>query len=95
MTQRKHHQSIKKRLIFAEDSPDFCLPDPIVGSLGTKGRECDPNLDNLSKCSDLCCNRNFTREVIKIETSCNCVFHWCCEVKCDKCFKEKEIFKCN
>ncbi|XP_063697462.1 protein Wnt-6 [Culicoides brevitarsis] len=92
--QRKQPHSIKKRLIYSEPSPDFCKSDNSIGSLGTKGRECDHQWDH-EKCNALCCDRGFIRERVRVETSCNCVFKWCCEVKCDKCTEEKEIRKCN
>uniref|UniRef100_A0A336LLE8 Protein Wnt n=1 Tax=Culicoides sonorensis TaxID=179676 RepID=A0A336LLE8_CULSO len=90
VNQRINEKVIKKRIIYLEKSPNFCYSDYSLGSLGTSGRICFKD-----DCKDLCCDRGFIREFIKIETSCNCSFKWCCEVKCDKCVKEKQILKCN
>lgn len=89
----KHHQMPKNRLIYSEPSPNFCKADHTVGSLGTKGRVCDPS--DHEKCNAFCCDRGYFSELMTVETSCNCVFKWCCEVKCDKCSEEKEIRTCN
>lgn len=31
----------KGELVYLESSPNYCEPDPLVGSLGTHGRRCD------------------------------------------------------
>ena len=47
----RNHQDTD--LVYLETSPDYCEYDVKKGSLGTKGRECDPvSLERLLECSN-------------------------------------------
>lgn len=84
----------KQDLVYTEESPNFCNISIKIGSLGTKGRECDPNSNNTNGCDHLCCERGFHQETIDFDVNCKCVFKWCCEVVCSKCPQKKKITTC-
>lgn len=84
----------KDDLVYSEDSPNFCNRKRKVGSLGTKGRECDPNSMGVGGCDLLCCNRGYTKEQITVTENCKCRFMWCCEVICETCVSVKTIHRC-
>ena len=77
-------------LVFLEDSPDYCVPDPDTGSLGTAGRICLKFDETVTRtgpanCGTLCCGRGFNAIQIEEEYKCRCKFNWCCDVKCKTC----------
>jgi wingless-type MMTV integration site family protein 6 len=88
----KPHNS--KDLIYGEDSPNFCCANRRAGSLGTSGRDCDPNSIGVGGCDILCCGRGYRKYQQTVKENCRCVFKWCCEVKCDICTVTKTIYKC-
>ena len=47
-------------------------------------------------CKRLCtkCGLQVVKTKILVESSCNCQFQWCCNVKCDKCRKEMTKYTC-
>ncbi|PVD18820.1 hypothetical protein C0Q70_21373 [Pomacea canaliculata] len=68
-------------LIYYAKSPDYCSPDDKTGSVGTRGRLCDPTTEGPGNCDSMCCGRgsdNFTMEVTE---RCECKYYWCCYVK--------------
>ncbi|XP_030621406.1 protein Wnt-8a [Chanos chanos] len=82
----------RTELIYMEDSPDYCVKNLSLGLHGTEGRECLQSGKNLSQwekrsCRRLCHDCGLKVEERRTETvsSCNCKFHWCCTVKCEKC----------
>ncbi|KAJ8337682.1 hypothetical protein SKAU_G00366480 [Synaphobranchus kaupii] len=82
----------QSELIYLEDSPDYCKRNVSLGLHGTEGRECLQGGKNMSQwerrsCRRLCHDCGLKVEERRIETvsSCNCKFHWCCTVKCEKC----------
>uniref|UniRef100_A0A8B9GX10 Protein Wnt n=1 Tax=Astyanax mexicanus TaxID=7994 RepID=A0A8B9GX10_ASTMX len=82
----------RSELVHLEDSPNYCVRNLSLGLHGTEGRECLQGGKNLSQwekrsCRRLCHECGLKVEEKKIETvsSCNCKFHWCCTVKCEKC----------
>ena len=92
----KHVVKPKKRdLVYLNTSPDFCLPNPGTGSLGTVGRECNRDSSGLDGCSIMCCGRGYTTVRRTVSEDCNCKFVWCCRVECDSCTIEKEISYCK
>uniref|UniRef100_A0A8C6TAM4 Protein Wnt n=1 Tax=Neogobius melanostomus TaxID=47308 RepID=A0A8C6TAM4_9GOBI len=68
-------------LIYLEDSPDYCRRNSSMGLYGTEGREC------LTSCRRLCqeCGLGVEEGRVEVVSSCNCKFHWCCQVNCDRC----------
>ncbi|XP_022248877.1 protein Wnt-11b-2-like [Limulus polyphemus] len=75
----------KNDLIFITKSPDYCLPNPKVGSLGTRGRLCNGSSSGTYGCDSMCCGRGFTIETIEKLERCHCKYYWCCYVKCKAC----------
>ncbi|XP_068621480.1 protein Wnt-10a [Battus philenor] len=86
----------KTSLLFFEKSPSFCEPDPRLDSSGTSGRICRiGRTSRTGSCDLLCCGRGHAlirRSSIK---PCNCTFHWCCRVDCEKCHDDKWIAMCK
>ena len=81
-------------LVYTMDAPTFCEPDKTVGSFGTKGRHCSATSLGTDGCDIMCCGRGFKPSNEHSETSCGCVFHWCCSVTCKKCKIEKTVHRC-
>ncbi|EDO37388.1 predicted protein [Nematostella vectensis] len=82
-------------LVYTTRSPDFCNSEYRTGSLGTRGRTCNETSQGTGGCELLCCGRGYERTVINEEVNCRCRFHWCCEVRCKKCKKERVVFTCK
>ncbi|KAJ8014907.1 hypothetical protein DPEC_G00020650 [Dallia pectoralis] len=79
-------------LIYLEESPDYCSRNTSLGLHGTEGRECLHHSDGLNQwerrsCRRLCheCGLRVEERRTEIVSSCNCIFQWCCTVKCDSC----------
>ncbi|CAH1788770.1 unnamed protein product [Owenia fusiformis] len=85
----------REDLVYSEKSPSYCNKNRKYGSLGTRGRECDPNHEGVGGCGILCCNRGYTKNQITVRENCKCRFHWCCEVICETCVTKKTVHKCN
>ncbi|CAJ0570184.1 unnamed protein product, partial [Mesorhabditis spiculigera] len=81
-------------LVFTSDSPDYCLPNPSLGILGTKGRECNATSYGTDGCELLCCGRGYEREVKVVQEKCNCKFVYCCKVVCEQCTRSIERHYC-
>ncbi|XP_076877200.1 protein Wnt-8a-like isoform X2 [Brachyhypopomus gauderio] len=82
----------RTELTYLEDSPNYCVKNLSLGLHGTGGRECLQSGKNLSQwekrsCKRLCheCGLKVEEKRIQTVSSCNCKFHWCCTVKCEKC----------
>ena len=82
-------------LVFLEDSPDYCVPNSITGSLGTTGRVCNKTTPGHGSCKVLCCGRGFNTIQIVEEYQCSCKFHWCCYVKCKTCTRTVDRHFCK
>ena len=82
-------------LVFLSPSPDFCVPDPRSGSLGTAGRKCNESSTGPDSCPLLCCGRGWSTRTEIVEEQCECKFVWCCEVVCKSCSKAVTISTCN
>ncbi|XP_065058337.1 protein Wnt-5a-like [Rhopilema esculentum] len=90
------YQKISKRnLVYLEESPNYCLKDMSLGSLGTKGRQCNRTSEGLNSCSLLCCGRGFHVKRQLTRESCACQFIWCCHLKCQTCEVEKNMHYCK
>ncbi|EDO43836.1 predicted protein [Nematostella vectensis] len=84
-----------KDLIYFETSPNYCDKNVTVGSLGTSGRQCNYTSNGIDGCELLCCGRGHNIQQAKITRNCNCVFKWCCEVKCERCKEVVNIYTCK
>ena len=82
-------------LVYYEDSPNFCQHNLGVGSLGTKGRQCNGSSLGIDGCALLCCGRGYTSRKINTVVNCHCRFKWCCEVNCQRCKISKYVNICN
>ncbi|XP_050448569.1 protein Wnt-1 [Cataglyphis hispanica] len=90
----EHKPPGPKDLVYLEQSPAFCEKNPALGILGTHGRQCNDTSLGVDGCDLMCCGRGYkTQEVVVIER-CACIFHWCCEVKCQKCRTTKTVHTC-
>lgn len=85
----------ENELIFTNQSPTYCHHEPQFGSIGTYGRRCSESSKGPESCKNLCCGREFRRDVYLQEEKCQCKFHWCCEVRCQICRKTVVISTCN
>ncbi|XP_068596898.1 protein Wnt-8a-like [Brachionichthys hirsutus] len=92
----------RTELIYLEDSPDYCVKNQSLEFQGTEGREClkgdkSTSLQRERKsCRRLCheCGLRVVAKRIEVVSSCNCKFHWCCTVKCDKCRQTVTKYYC-
>nr|CAI5855975.1 unnamed protein product [Callosobruchus analis] len=84
----------KMDLVYSEESPSFCLPNPGLGSFGTQGRVCNDTSQGEEGCGILCCGRGYDVRYEMVRTNCNCTFHYCCEVKCETCIVPTRISTC-
>ncbi|XP_034239024.1 protein Wnt-11b-2-like [Thrips palmi] len=81
-------------LIFLTKSPDYCLPDPRTGSLGTRGRSCNASSNGFDSCQDMCCGRGFRTVTVEKVERCQCKYYWCCYVRCKTCTSWVDIHEC-
>lgn len=78
------------QLVYLEPSPSFCGRSSF--SSGTSGRRCG---NGYGSCSELCCGRGFNVWTRPVKKACNCLFQWCCDVKCSVCESEEEVKTCK
>ncbi|XP_023228816.1 protein Wnt-1-like [Centruroides sculpturatus] len=91
----EHKLPSRKDLVYFEASPDFCVPNPKLGIVGTKGRTCNDTSIGVDGCDLMCCNRGYVTEVREDFQRCACTFHWCCQVKCKICKVKKTVHTCS
>ncbi|KAF6020003.1 WNT8B [Bugula neritina] len=96
-------QISKQDLVYLEHSPNFCTANSDYGTSGAIGRACSrpsvrhsENRWERKSCNRLCksCGLKVKQVSVSETSTCNCQFHWCCEVKCDNCTKIVEKFTC-
>ncbi|XP_028035822.1 protein Wnt-10b-like [Bombyx mandarina] len=86
----------KTSLLFFERSPNFCEVDPRTDSAGTSGRVCRVGRPSRSgACELLCCGRGHSLVRKSSIKPCNCTFHWCCTVDCQRCRDDRWIAVCK
>nr|ALS19774.1 wnt1 [Novocrania anomala] len=83
-----------KDLVYFEDSPSFCNPEPAIGFHGTMGRECNATSIGVDGCDLMCCGRGHTSKSYMAKERCSCTFHWCCKVHCEICTRTKMRHTC-
>ncbi|XP_067683611.1 protein Wnt-2b-A-like isoform X2 [Haliotis asinina] len=92
---KNHKRPTRSDLVYFEMSPDYCLRDLEIGSLGTAGRVCNKSSMGTDGCDIMCCGRGYdTKTVRKIE-KCECKFHWCCFVRCKECHRMVDVHTCK
>ncbi|KAM4732647.1 protein Wnt-8a-like [Anableps anableps] len=91
----------RTELVYLEDSPNYCITNQSLGLLGTEGRECLKGDRNVSQwerrsCRRLCyeCGLRVVKRRTEVVSSCNCKFHWCCTVKCERCTQVVTKYYC-
>ncbi|XP_023711811.1 protein Wnt-11b-2 [Cryptotermes secundus] len=82
-------------LIYVTKSPDYCLRDARVGSLGTRGRSCNTSSHGYDSCEDMCCGRGYSTISVEKVERCQCKYHWCCYVQCKICRRWVDTQECN
>ncbi|XP_073999659.1 protein Wnt-5b-like isoform X2 [Rhodnius prolixus] len=82
-------------LIYMDDSPNYCIANETVGSLGTQGRSCNRTSHGMDGCNLLCCGRGYNTQKLNQKERCDCKFHWCCEVRCKICVNTVEMHTCK
>ncbi|XP_069698042.1 protein Wnt-1 [Periplaneta americana] len=83
-----------KDLVYLEPSPGFCERNPRLGIQGTHGRQCNDTSIGVDGCDLMCCGRGYRTHEVSVVQRCACMFHWCCEVKCNLCRTKKTIHTC-
>ncbi|KAF3428682.1 hypothetical protein E2986_02436 [Frieseomelitta varia] len=78
-------------LVYLDESPNYCLPNETLGSLGTHGRICNRTSSGMDGCNLLCCGRGYNTQKTTIRERCECKFHWCCYVECKTCVKSTKV----
>ncbi|XP_067932481.1 protein Wnt-10a-like [Watersipora subatra] len=95
VSKRPSQKGLKKSMVFYEKSPTYCDAVKEIGVAGTSGRVCNKTSLEENGCSSLCCGRGFfTIKVHRVE-KCNCKFHWCCYVECEKCEYDEWVTVCK
>ncbi|KRX42543.1 Nucleolar protein 58 [Trichinella murrelli] len=84
-------------LVYFEQSPTYCEPLSHIRSVGTRGRICSVRnqTHSFADCEIVCCGRGYFHQAELVVENCNCKFHWCCQVMCDKCRRTNWISKCR
>ncbi|RUS89128.1 hypothetical protein EGW08_003136 [Elysia chlorotica] len=92
---RNHKRPTRSDLVYLEGSPDYCVQDSKLGSLGTEGRTCNKSSMGTDGCDIMCCGRGYHTRVVKQHYKCECKFHWCCFVHCKDCQQWVELHTCK
>uniref|UniRef100_A0A3P8WXL4 Protein Wnt n=1 Tax=Cynoglossus semilaevis TaxID=244447 RepID=A0A3P8WXL4_CYNSE len=95
VAERNFQGSTKKKLVYIESSPDYCLMDRAAGSLGTAGRVCNKSSRGTDGCEVMCCGRGYDTMRVKRVTKCECKFKWCCAVECKDCEEVVDVYTCK
>ncbi|OWR48186.1 Wnt-5b like protein, partial [Danaus plexippus plexippus] len=82
-------------LVYLEESPNYCIRNETMGSLGTTGRECTRTSSGLEGCALMCCGRGYNTHRTVLRERCECKFHWCCRVDCNTCVRTVEVHTCK
>ena len=85
----------KSELVFLNESPNFCQANFRLASYGTRGRECNKSSRGVNNCATMCCGRPYRTRMVTKVTDCQCVFSWCCSVRCKQCKSVQEVSTCR
>uniref|UniRef100_UPI00358E41BF protein Wnt-2b-like n=1 Tax=Myxine glutinosa TaxID=7769 RepID=UPI00358E41BF len=92
---RHFKQPSKSDLVYSEPSPDYCVQDQDVGSLGTDGRVCNKSSRGTDSCEVMCCGRGYDTRRVTRTKQCECKFRWCCAVRCRECRDTVDVHTCK
>lgn len=96
LRKRSHRKPRDSGLVYLQKSPNYCDADPVTGSLGVAGRQCNRTSSGADGCNLMCCGRGYnTHQMTRVSHQCNCKFIWCCQVKCRTCVLHTEEFTCK
>lgn len=90
----EHKEPGVKDLVYFESSPGFCEKNPRLGIQGTHGRQCNDTSIGVDGCDLMCCGRGYRTQEVQVIERCNCIFEWCCKVKCSWCRTKRTIHTC-
>ncbi|KAJ1095045.1 hypothetical protein NDU88_000216 [Pleurodeles waltl] len=90
-----HRKPTSTELVYIEPSPTFCEEDLVTGSIGTQGRMCNRTSLHTDNCELMCCGRGYSTFQYTHVWQCNCKFHWCCQVICNKCSEDMHAYTCS
>ena len=79
------------KLLYLDDSPDFCQADTGSERRGTAGRVCLRG----ANCDVLCCGRGYHVHETVVTVPCKCKLVLCCQVECQNCLVEKRVETCK
>uniref|UniRef100_A0A8D2QRJ9 Protein Wnt n=1 Tax=Zosterops lateralis melanops TaxID=1220523 RepID=A0A8D2QRJ9_ZOSLA len=82
-------------LVYLINSPDYCTPNPQLGSLGTQDRPCNRSSVGSDSCDLLCCGRGYNTYTEEVQERCHCRYRWCCSVVCRRCRRSLERHVCK
>ncbi|XP_063223084.1 protein Wnt-5b-like [Bacillus rossius redtenbacheri] len=82
-------------LVYIDESPNYCVRNLSVGSLGTQGRTCNRTSHGMDGCNLMCCGRGYNTQKTVVRERCQCKFHWCCYVECKTCTKTVDVHTCK
>ncbi|KAJ9582692.1 hypothetical protein L9F63_022959 [Diploptera punctata] len=82
-------------LVYLDDSPNYCIRNLSVGSLGTQGRPCNRTSPGMDGCNLMCCGRGYNTQKTTVRERCDCKFHWCCRVECKTCERTMDTYMCK
>lgn len=85
----------ENELVYLQSSPDFCVKNEKLGSIGTQDRQCNKTSIGSDSCDLMCCGRGYNPYTEKIVERCHCKYHWCCYVTCKKCERTVEKYVCK
>uniref|UniRef100_A0A8D2N5I0 Protein Wnt n=1 Tax=Zonotrichia albicollis TaxID=44394 RepID=A0A8D2N5I0_ZONAL len=82
-------------LVYLISSPDYCTPNPQLGSLGTQDRPCNRSSVGSDSCDLLCCGRGYNTYTEEVQERCHCRYRWCCSVVCRRCRRSLDRHVCK
>ena len=98
VVERENLQEVQaERMIYFDQSPDYCTADPYYRITGIAGRECSLTANTASShhCDNLCCDHGYENFTYTRTKPCNCKFVWCCKVECEACNEIVTTHKCR
>ena len=95
---RRRKNIRKKELIYAQPSPNYCLPDRRGRWPGTANRRCEAEGRGVGSCEFLCCERGHYNVTNRTQENCNCTIKLVngkFNVECDICQVKRTLQFCH